>query len=253
MKYVELNTTELIYSLFVDVEGAGITAASPSITIRRNDGQYYDFNDNAFKSSGWTTRVGTMTEVSAANDAGVYSYSFNTTGMSENTYFIRTSLAAAVNSPQASELSVGYFISDVGEVLTDTSTTIPAQISGLNDISTGDVTAAVPTVVDIQNGLKEKRVMLNLAYSQDDDELVLNIWVETEGVLDTSATNLTVFVYNADGVEQFNLNQASSNVDGIFTVRKENPGFVEGKSYYAVLSVVSGGDTITTNKGLVTS
>lgn len=119
-EYIVLEATESIQSLFLDENGATVTGASPVITIRRlSDDYFFDFNDSTFKASGWTTREGTMIEVDATNDAGVYSYDFNTAGLSADKYYIRTHLSTAANSPQTNELVVGSFYDDVADVVWD--------------------------------------------------------------------------------------------------------------------------------------
>jgi hypothetical protein len=48
---------------------------------RTSDGFWYDFNDDTFKSTGWTTRQQQMTEVSATLAPGEYRYDFDTSSI----------------------------------------------------------------------------------------------------------------------------------------------------------------------------
>ena len=52
----------------------------PKILIRRvSDGFIYDWNDTAFKSSGWTTKSQNMSEIDSTNFPGVYDVTLNVT------------------------------------------------------------------------------------------------------------------------------------------------------------------------------
>lgn len=65
-------TFELLLQTYV---GVGATGQTPTVALRRvTDGYYLDFNDNTFKSSGWTTRQKALTEVNATNSPGLYQY-----------------------------------------------------------------------------------------------------------------------------------------------------------------------------------
>lgn len=85
---------------------------------RRSDGKYFDFADSTFKSSGWTTRQGVMTELNATSSAGAYYYNFNTTGHSsaytEEDYFIRVTSVLGGGVPNEGELHVGGYVNQIG-------------------------------------------------------------------------------------------------------------------------------------------
>lgn len=55
------------------------TGLSPTLAVRDpgTSGAYLDFNDNTFKTSAWTTRQQSMTEVSASNSPGRYEVTLN--------------------------------------------------------------------------------------------------------------------------------------------------------------------------------
>ena len=84
---------------------------------RKSDGYYYDFSDTTFKNVGWTTRQQQMSELDATYSVGVYYYDFNTTGLSDDEYFIRVTSVTAINSPQEGELKVGGYVDDISTLL----------------------------------------------------------------------------------------------------------------------------------------
>ena len=112
---VQSNETERVYATALDADGDPVTSLTDVlIEIRRvSDGQYYDFNDNTFKASGWTTRQQQMSELDVTNSAGVYYYDFNTTGLSADKYFIRVSSATAENMPAEGHLTVGGYVDSI--------------------------------------------------------------------------------------------------------------------------------------------
>ncbi len=84
---------EIIWGIFDDnqdpVTGG---AASTSVKIRRgSDGYLYDWNDGAFKNSGWTTLSATLTEIDATNLAGYYKKDVTESGWTDGWYqvFVR--------------------------------------------------------------------------------------------------------------------------------------------------------------------
>lgn len=117
---VKYGTTERIFSTAFDASGAPITGLTNVLLqiYRKSDGKYLDFNDGSFKSVGWTTRQGVMTELSTSLQPGVYYYDFNTTGYStpqiEECYLMTSVSATATNDPIYGELKVGGFVDQIG-------------------------------------------------------------------------------------------------------------------------------------------
>lgn len=74
-----VGDTAVVLELWVyDTAGVGVQGLTPKLSIRRSsDNMYLDFADNVFKSSGWTTRQVTMTEVSTTLCPGCYRYLWN--------------------------------------------------------------------------------------------------------------------------------------------------------------------------------
>lgn len=88
------------------------------LSIRRvSDDYFYDFNDDTFKNSGWTTKQQQMTETSSVNASGNYHYNFDTSDIvnivDDDTYEIRVDQdpgVDAANLPQSGEIKVGQYI-----------------------------------------------------------------------------------------------------------------------------------------------
>lgn len=147
---------------------AAVTGSSTIvIAIQRvSDGFWYDFNDDTFKSSGWTTRQETMTEVSATYAPGEYCYDFDTSvvtnAAADDSYMVHVddTSATAVNVPQTGEIKVDQW---PAAILDDTSaidarlpsdpadeslqqaahSQTQADIAALNDLDQADVQAAL--------------------------------------------------------------------------------------------------------------
>lgn len=117
---VKYGTTERIFAAVSDSAGTPVTGLTDVLLeiYRKSDGKYFDFNDTTFKSSGWTTRQGVMTELSASYSPGVYYYDFDTTDHSsayvEESYLITTTSATAANDPLYGELKVGGYVDQIG-------------------------------------------------------------------------------------------------------------------------------------------
>lgn len=117
---VKYGTTERVFATANDSTGSPLTGlTNVKLEIyRKSDGKYFDFNDSTFKSSGWTTRQGVMTELSATNSPGVYYYDFDTTDHTsqfvEETFLMTVTSATAANDPTYGELKVGGYVDQIG-------------------------------------------------------------------------------------------------------------------------------------------
>lgn len=69
-----LSSIPLVTPVLLDRSGAPITGSSTIVAEIRRFGtsDRWDFNDNTFKTSGWTTRQGPLTAVSDSLDPGIY-------------------------------------------------------------------------------------------------------------------------------------------------------------------------------------
>jgi len=119
---VKHGTTERIFATVSNSSGVPVTGLTDVLLeiYRKSDGKYFDFNDSAFKASGWTTQAGVMTEMDATYSPGVYYYDFDTTNHSsqfvEETYFMTVNSATGANDPLYGELKVGGFVDQIGMV-----------------------------------------------------------------------------------------------------------------------------------------
>lgn len=115
--YLATNATFVVSALILAASGSGLTgqAANIQLWIRRtSDGFYLDFADYVFKASGWTTRLQPMTEASATNAPGLYTYPFDTSLIFEpvrdDTYQLfvdQYNANNAANVPQFEEVLMG--------------------------------------------------------------------------------------------------------------------------------------------------
>jgi len=83
---LQVEVTDTAAALDVSVNGAtgGVTGLTMVVAIRNGitSNSWLDFNDNTFKTSGWTTRQAAMTEISAGNAPGQYQYLLNVNALS---------------------------------------------------------------------------------------------------------------------------------------------------------------------------
>ena len=100
---------------------AALTGLSTVVVAiqRVSNGDWYDFADDTFKSSGWTTRQQAMTEVSATLAPGEYRYDFDTSAITnataDDTYMIRVDETGgtAKNVPFHGEIKVDQWVADL--------------------------------------------------------------------------------------------------------------------------------------------
>lgn len=119
MNIIQNGQTERILITALDENGDFITGLSDVLVEiqRTSDNYYLDFNDNTFKASGWATRQETMTELYYSYSPGSYYYDFDTTGFSDDEYFIRVTSATAENSPYEGYLKVGGYVDNIDVAL----------------------------------------------------------------------------------------------------------------------------------------
>jgi hypothetical protein len=117
---IQHGQTERILTTILRGDGTPYTGLT-DVTLeiqRRSDGKYFDFTGSTFKSSGWTTRQGVMTELDATNSPGAYYYNFDTTPHSaaytEEDYYMRTQSVTAGTAINEGELHVGGYVNQIG-------------------------------------------------------------------------------------------------------------------------------------------
>jgi len=200
------NQTERIYANFVDDAGSAITGAAPTIIIMNGAGEFLDFDDNTFKASGWTTRVGTMTETDATNNAGVYHYDFDTTGhaTNDNILLVNSALATAANSPQVGELRIDD--------------------------------AWVKDIVKYDIGM-------NAVYDTGANDLTIQTWLEQDGVVVSGGVSSgSVSVYDEAGTLLFTESDAAADAQGVFLFTKAAPAISADQAYEVKCTIVFDGN-----------
>lgn len=115
---IQTNSTEVIEATMM----LGIVVqpglSDVLLKIRRvSDDYLYDFDDDTFKASGWTSETVAMTEIDATNQAGQYKYTFDTSAITnataDDSYIPTVNCASANNVPQSGEIKVGDFVDDI--------------------------------------------------------------------------------------------------------------------------------------------
>lgn len=126
-----------------DMQGASFDTATDSLEAIRNRGD-----------SSWTTGAGGSAPTAADIRAEIDNNSTQLAAILADTNELQGNQGDwATATGFATQASVNTIDSNVDAILVDTGTTIPAQISALNDISSADVTAAVPTTAEIEAAL----------------------------------------------------------------------------------------------------
>jgi hypothetical protein len=94
--------------------------------VNPTNGYWYDFNDDTFKASGWTTRQVAMSETDSTNAPGMYHYDFDTNSMPIITNYdvfhvlVEQSPGTDVkNVPQIGRMEVEWFRKPVYDIASD--------------------------------------------------------------------------------------------------------------------------------------
>lgn len=92
-----------------DASGTGITGSSDlKVKIKRDsDDYFYDFDDNTFKASGWTTINSAMSEVNASVVPGEYEYNLNTLNFSDGIYTAYIHYTGTATTPFTDKIEFG--------------------------------------------------------------------------------------------------------------------------------------------------
>ncbi len=148
--HVQTGAVEPIQVYIVDAAGQSLTGLTDLyVRVRRfSDGFYLDWNDDTFKSSGWTTLDQLLSEVDATNLPGVYEVSggFDTSAITnpsaDDTYTVYPLQTPGTNAkvPSPAEIKMGRWVDDVDDILTDTADMQPKLGTPATDIS-ADISA----------------------------------------------------------------------------------------------------------------
>lgn len=199
--------------------------ATMVVAIQRlSDSFWYDFNDDTFKSTGWTTRQQTMTEVSATLAPGVYQYDWDTSQItnatSDDTYFceIDDTGASAANVPMHAEIKVDQWVQGLYDEHDETQNRLPATLNGgrmrshVEALDAATITAAViatdavdadalaaDAVTEIQTGLATASALAAVQADTDDIQTRLPAAL-VGGRMDSDVGNMQAGVVNAAAI-----------------------------------------------------
>ncbi len=182
---IQNSQTEQIRVTALDIEAAYITGLTDVLLeIRReSDGYYLDFNDSTFKNSGWTTRQEQMAELDVTNSPGTYFYNFDTTGFSDDNYYIRVTSATAYNTPWEGELKVGDYVDNLDATVssraseanaTSNTSSIISEVDANEtkiDLVQSDVTDILADTNETQGKLPTNNIMGSSVKTDKDDEI----------------------------------------------------------------------------------
>lgn len=119
MIYAKIGDIVPLQILVVDRNGSVLTGGVTFVVdIRRvSDNAFWDFSSNSFKTSGWTTRQATLTEISSTNAPGWYYYSsgWPTTSQNNDFYYITFSDTGttAGNLPASDDVQIAAWVSNL--------------------------------------------------------------------------------------------------------------------------------------------
>lgn len=122
MSRIQTDSTERTEILALDEDSQPITGLTDLLlSIRRiSDEYYYDFDDDTFKNSGWTTRQEALSEIDSTNSPGEYYYDFDTSAITNatanDTYELRVDQDPGEdvkNVPQTGEIKVGQYVDNI--------------------------------------------------------------------------------------------------------------------------------------------
>jgi hypothetical protein len=147
MILVEPSTTEyLCFSLSAYNQG-GLTGRTVTVAIRRaSDGYYLDHADGTYKSSGWTTKNATMTEIGG----GHYQYAWTVGALTVGTQYVAEYLCSGVTA-QSQRVRIVKSVADVPGKVWDEAlsghTTAGTSGKTLSDAATASALSSVASSV----------------------------------------------------------------------------------------------------------
>jgi hypothetical protein len=117
---------------------------------RRSDGFFYDWNDDTFKASGWTTKDGPMTEVGST---GQYERTFDlgavTNLTADDEYVATVESPTSDFSPQTGEIKAGDYVDNIDAAISSRSShsaaDVDTQLSGTHGAGSWQGDAAIIT------------------------------------------------------------------------------------------------------------
>lgn len=229
---VQHGATERIYATMLNASGATVTGLTNVLleVRRKSDGKYFDFDDNTFKTSGWTTRQGVMTELDGTNSAGVYYYDFNTTQHStvygEETYFMRVTSSSAANDPLEGELKVGGYVDQIGLFSSGSSTAglTPQQMKSLAEMVWGVILEGKSTAREVLLRKSEFDAAQDFVMIEEDANLVYKLDVLINKIEKLDNKDLIASLQKSFSTKDISLaiKDISSNLTNLQTKIDEN-------------------------------
>ncbi len=210
--------SELVEVYATDTSGLALTGLTDLFLRirRRSDGLYLDWADDTFKSSGWTTLNGALTEVDVTNAAGLYSRVFDTSLI-------------------------------VSKALDDTYTVIPIQTPGTDARLTDPMQIKEGSFID---DIVSDRTHMSVSYDDQITDVDMTVWLVRNGkVVTTGLTNATVTWRNPDGTQLFQSTTSTFNSQGVARMQQTQT-LVNNEPYYAEVAVNDGVGTVTTQIGV---
>ena len=160
----------LIYNI-VDLDGNHVSGETATLQIQKvSNGYWYDFSDDAFKASGWTSKTVNLTEDSTN---GLYYYTFNPPSgeTTAEEYIFLVDNASVTYGDHQSETAHYQDITvpdntSIAAILIDTGTTIPATIATLD--SKSDVIDGVVDSILEDTGTTLSTVLASISTNIDE-------------------------------------------------------------------------------------
>ena len=265
MESVTINTNDT-EKVNVDIKDGSLNPLTGKTDIllsikRESDGYWYDFDDDTFKNSGWTTQQEAMSETDVTRFPGRYHYDFDTSAItnpsSEDIYSMRVVQSPgtdAKNVPQEGELRVrdnehvysdGVYLDTTGAGVAGTDFPIGTRIMPSSNLA---------DTITIATAKNTKKLNLNgdLTLSQSVAGYVI------EGIGDKNTYTITLNGQNTTGT-LFISCAITGAQSGAFTAKQCLIGAVTNASFKGEEIVVTGnitaavGGTIEINVGAAQS
>jgi len=277
--HIQTGGSAPLHAFVTDLAGAALEGVTDIKVYlwRTSDAKIYDWADDTFKASGWTTLKQALTELDATNRKGWYRLdntshpdglldtSAFTNAVADDTYVvtvIQDGGLDAGNVPQTSELQVGSYLKYLNEYVSVPAT--PAEVNtqcqavvlanNLDKVAKTDPGAVPPNgtyldqVLDLLNSIKVggSTHLVKQAWSLNPgtDTLTGRVWVENQNLVVAAPVSMSVTWYSADGATMFTLTDAAPDAQGFFLASKTTPALATNTPYYciAIVTITGLGD-----------
>lgn len=205
---IQTGATERIEILLLNSSNVEVTGATVTLKIRRKSDNKF-WNGTTFQT-GVTTVA--MTEINASSEPGKYYYSFDTTGLDEDTYYIIADSASGANVPQAGELKVGGYVDYIDRAISE----IRMGRGGfVRSLTTGGGFWTLEEKKDIIEKLKNLSVVSNDIKLSVDQVLALVTAINTAivTVKESASTDLAAIQAQGESIKQIVMHNALNEED----------------------------------------